>query len=91
MPIKTTTTMSTALLDGYVPRGLDDRTGYYSMYLAVIKYPDLIEYLKKDPDLANCAQLGRYMLVRVRARIKNKDIDRKKSLMFQIVQIMLCA
>ena len=60
------------VLDGHVPLGLEIRTGYYSKYPEGGKYPDLAEYLIKEPDRAKQAQLGGYMLARVRARARPK-------------------
>ena len=46
-------------LDRHVPRGLEIRTGYYSKYPEGGKYPDLAEYLIKEPDRAKQAQAGK--------------------------------
>ena len=59
-------------MDGHIPRGLKDRTGGYITYLAGGKYPSIVEYLKRDPDRANLAHLGRHLLVRVISRVKHK-------------------
>ena len=61
-----------SVLDGHVPRGLEDRTGDYSTYPVGSKYPALVEYLKRYPDCAKCAQLGRHLLARVRSRVKHQ-------------------
>ena len=63
--VKTLTGQRRILLDGHVPRGLKDRTGYCSKYPSGGKYPDLTEYLIRDKDFANQAQLGRQLLARV--------------------------
>ena len=60
------------LLDRYVPHGLDVSNVEYSTYPAGGKYMDLIEYLKRDPDCANMAQLGGHLLARVISRVKHQ-------------------
>ena len=61
-----------SVLDGHVPRGLEVTTGCYSEYPAGGKYPALAEYLKREPNSANQAQLGRQLLTRVLAHIKHR-------------------
>ena len=58
-------------MDGCVPNGPEVSTGDYSMYPVGGKYPDLVEYLKREPDCAKRVQLGRHMLARVRSRVKH--------------------
>ena len=70
--VKTLTGQQRILLDGHVPRGLDYMTVHYSIYPVSGKYPALVEYLKRYPDCAKCAQLGRHLLARVRSRVKHQ-------------------
>ena len=61
-----------SVFDEHLPRGLKESTGDYSTYPAGSKYLALVEYLKRYPDRANRAQLGRHMLAYVRLVVKHQ-------------------
>ena len=67
-----------SVLDGHIPRVTKDRTGDYITYPSGITYPALVEYLKKEPDHENHAQLGRHLLTCVRSRIKHQIYQYKE-------------
>ena len=70
--VKTQSGQRRNVLDVHVPHGLDDRTGEHSTYPAGSEYLALVECLKKKPYRANHVQLGRHILVCMRALVKHQ-------------------
>ena len=60
-----------SVLNKHVQRGLEVGNGDFSMYPAGGKYPDLVEYLKRDPDCTKRAQLVINLLARVTSCVKH--------------------
>ena len=59
-------------MDRHIPRGLEVITVYYSTQPAGDTYPDLVKYLKIEPDFAKQAHLVIHLLACVRSRVKHQ-------------------